>query len=76
MLSDACVANLGGRPGTLWNLQRGGDDAVRCDGQRRPLEELTRAELPLLVEAAFPAFRAAAAANAQAESTSDLVDII
>src|SRR6516162_8053960 len=32
MLSDACVANLGGRPGTLWNLQRGGDDAVRCDG--------------------------------------------
>jgi hypothetical protein len=48
-----------------------GDDAIRRDGQRRPLEELTRAELPLLVEAAFPAFRAAAAANTRAESTSE-----
>jgi hypothetical protein len=53
-----------------------GDDAVRCDGQSRPLEELTRAELVLLVEAALPAFRAAAAVNTQAGFTSDLVDII
>jgi len=52
------------------------DDAVRCDGQRRPLEELTRAELPLLVEAAFPAFRAAAAGNTQAESTSEFSLVI
>ena len=38
---------------------------------RGPLGELTRAELLLLVEAALPAFRAAAAANTQAEPTSD-----
>jgi hypothetical protein len=52
------------------------DDAVRCDGQRRPLEELTRAELLLLVEAALPAFWAAAAANTEAQSTSEFSLVI
>jgi hypothetical protein len=36
-----------------------GDYAIRCDGQRRTLEELTRAELLLLVEAAFPGYHPA-----------------